>query len=85
MEKQPEKSELRSKRGTSAWKRINTFKTEQLQQGDPGFNGTSKKKKSSYKSSSQGVEVILESYRINFSSSPSKKLMFPVNQNGQNT
>lgn len=47
MEKQPEKSELRSKRGTSAWKRINTFKTEQLQQGDPGFNGTRKKKKSS--------------------------------------
>lgn len=45
MEKQPEKSELYSKRGMSAWKRSNTLKTEQLQQGDPGLNGTGKKKK----------------------------------------
>lgn len=45
MEKQPEKSELYSKRGMSAWKRRNTLKTEQLQQGDPGLNGTGKKKK----------------------------------------
>lgn len=30
MEKQPEKNELHSKRGTSAWKRSNTLKTEQL-------------------------------------------------------
>lgn len=47
MEKQPEKNELHSKRGMSAWKRSNTLKTEQLQQGDPGLNGTGKKEKSS--------------------------------------
>lgn len=35
-------------------------------------------------SSNQGAKVILESYGTNFSNSPSKKLMFPVNQQGQN-
>lgn len=46
MEKHPEENELHSKRDMSAWKQSNTLKTEQLQQGDPGLNGTGKKKKS---------------------------------------
>lgn len=49
MEKQPDKNELHSKRGMSAWKHSNTLKTEQkqLQQGDPKNNGTGKKEKRS--------------------------------------
>lgn len=47
MEKQPEKNELHSKRSMSAWKRSNTLKTERLQKGDAGLNGTGKKKNSS--------------------------------------
>lgn len=47
MEKQPEKNELPSKRGTAAWKQSNTLNTDQLQQRDLGLNGAGKKKKSS--------------------------------------
>jgi len=42
MEKQPEKNELHSKRGMSAWKQSNTLKTEQLQWGHLSLNGTGK-------------------------------------------
>lgn len=44
-----------------------------------------RRKKAPSMSSHQGAKDISESYGANFSNSPSKKLMFPVNQHGQNT